>query len=114
MATQGAAQASLKASNLEVLGAARLAELVLTLSQGNPAAKRVVRLALAEHNGPLELARAVRKRLASMAHSGTLLDIRQRDDLLRELERHVSAIRGPIANEQPALAVELLWDVLEL
>ena len=114
MATRAGAKASFQASNLEALGAFRLAQLVLALCEGNPAARRVVRLALAEQKGPAEMAREVRKRLASVAHAGALLDGRQRDALLRELERHISAIRGPIAAHDPAVAVDLLWDVLEL
>ena len=39
---------SLNAKNLEALGTARLAELLMDLCQGNAAAKRALRLALAE------------------------------------------------------------------
>jgi hypothetical protein len=85
MAAKGAASGSLNAKNLEALGAARLAELLMTLCEGNNASKRLLRLALAEQKGPLEMARELRKRLASIARSGSLLDDHQRDELLREL-----------------------------
>lgn len=111
---KSSAKAALNAQSLEALGAARLAELLLQLSEGDPAARRALRLALAQHKGPGELARHVRTRLASIAHSGSLLDDDPRDALLRELDRHLSAIRGPIADHAPAQAVELLWEVLEL
>jgi hypothetical protein len=109
-----ASKSTLNAATLEALGAARLAELLLELSDGNPSAKRMLRMALAERKGPAELAREVRKRLATISRSGSLLDDRGRDDLLQELERHHAAISGPIAGQDSALAVEMLWDVLEL
>ena len=114
MAAKGAAKGSLNAKNLEALGAARLAELLIVLCEGNNASKRLLRLALAEHKGPLEMARELRKRLASIARAGSLLDDHQGDELLRELERQRQAISGPIAAHDADLAVDLLWEVLEL
>ena len=87
MAAKGPAKGSLNAKNLEALGATRLAQLLIVPCEGNNASKRLLRLALAEQKGPLEMARELRKRLASIARSGSLLDDRQRDQLLRELER---------------------------
>ena len=109
-----AAKSTLNARNLEALGAPRLAELLLTLTQGNAAAKRVLRLALAEQGGPNEIAKEVRKRLATVARSASFLDWRQRDALLKDLDQQRLAIIGPIAEHDPALAVELLWTLLEL
>jgi hypothetical protein len=56
------------------------------------------------------MARELRKRLASIARAGSLLDDHQRDELLRQR----LAICGPIADHDAALAVDLLWEVLEL
>jgi hypothetical protein len=47
------AMGSLNAKNLEALGAARLAELLMTLCEGNNASKRLLRLALAEQKGAI-------------------------------------------------------------
>ena len=74
----------------------------------------MLRLALAEQKGPLEMAWELRKRLASIARAGSLLDDHQGDELLRELERQRQAICGPIAAHDADLAVDLLWEVLEL
>ena len=114
MAAKGAAKGTLNAKNLETLGAARLAELLMTLCEGNNASKRLLRLALAEQKGPLEMARELRKRLASIARADSLLDDHQRDELLRELERQRQAICGPIAAHDADLAADLLWEVMEL
>ena len=109
-----AGRASLNAKNLEVLGAARLASLLLELTEGNAAARRTLRLALAENCGPEELAQAVRQRLAAVERSSRWLETRDRDALLADLERQRLGIAGAIADQAPALALELLWRFLEL
>ena len=105
---------SLNAKNLEALGTARLAELLMDLCQGNAAAKRALRLALAEQGGAADVAQQVRKRLATIARSGSWLDKRRRDELLADLERQRQAIVGPIAGHDGELAMELLWRFLDL
>src|ERR1700675_1603922 len=69
-----AAKTALNAKNLEALGPARLAELLIELSTGNAAAKQRLRLALAGAQSPGELAREVRKRLAAIARSRSFVD----------------------------------------
>jgi hypothetical protein len=97
MAAKGAASGSLNATNLEALGAARLAELLILLCEGNNASRRLLRLALAEQKGPLEMARELRKRLASITRSDSLLDDRQRDELLRDWFHQASSALGQVA-----------------
>jgi len=109
-----AGRASLNAKNLEALGTARLAALLLQHTQGNAAARRALRLALAEQRGPLEMAQEVRKRLAAVERSSSWLDQKRRDALLADLDRQRQAIAGPIAAHDPDLAVELLWRFLDL
>ncbi len=109
-----ASKTSLNAKNLEALGTARLAELLMDLCQGNAAAKRALRLALAEQGGAADVAQQVRKRLATIARSGSWLDKRRRDELLADLERQRQAIVGSIASHDGELAMELLWRFLDL
>jgi hypothetical protein len=109
-----AGRASLNAKNLEALGPARLAELLLQHTEGNAAARRALRLALAEQRGPLELAQEVRKQLAAVERSSSWLDQKRRDALLADLDRQRQAMVGPIAAHDPDLAVELLWRFLDL
>jgi hypothetical protein len=109
-----AGRASLNAKNLEALGSARLAALLLQHTEGNAAARRALRLALAEQRGPLEMAQEVRKRLAAVERSSSWLDQKRRDALLADLDRQRQAIAGPIAAHDPDLAVELLWRFLDL
>jgi hypothetical protein len=109
-----AGRASLNAKNLEALGSARLAALLLQHTEGNAAARRALRLALAEQRGPLEMAQELRKRLAAVERSSSWLDQKRRDALLADLDRQRQAIAGPIAAHDPDLAVELLWRFLDL
>ena len=109
-----AGRASLNAKNLEALGTARLAALLLQHTEGNAAARRALRLALAEQRGPLEMAQEVRKRLAAVERSSSWLDQKRRDALLADLDRQRQAIAGPIAAHDPDLAVELLWRFMDL
>jgi len=109
-----AGRPSLNAHSLEALGAARLAELLLEHTEGNAAARRALRLALAEARGPLEMAQEVRKRLASLERSQRWLDRRARAPVLAELDSQRQAIATAIGSQAPALAVELLWRLLEL
>jgi hypothetical protein len=64
-----ACRASLNAKNLEALGVARLAELLLLHTEGNALARRALRLALVEQRGPLDIAQEERKLLAAVEHS---------------------------------------------
>jgi len=64
-----AAKSTLNAKNLEALGAGRLAELLMEFSAGNAPAKRRLRLELSGATKPEEMAKEVRKRLATIARS---------------------------------------------
>ena len=108
------ARTTLNTANLESLGAAKLAALLLELSEGNAAAKRRLRLALAEGQGADDAAREVRKRLKAIERAETFLDSAKRKTLLTELEGHLATITGSIRSEQPSLAYALHWELLEL
>ena len=58
---------TLNATNLEALGAERLAALLMEISQGNAVLKR--RLELVGTESPAELGKEIRKRLAAIARS---------------------------------------------
>lgn len=108
------ARTTLNAKNLEALGHERLAALLLELSEGNAAAKRRLRLALAEGQSAEDAAREVRKRLKAIERSCTFLDAAKRKTLLTELEGHLATICGSIRSDNPALALDLHWELLEL
>ena len=109
-----AAKRTLNARNLESLGAAALAELLIEVSAGNAVIQRRLRLALAAAGGAEDAAREVRKRLTAISRSATFIDSAKRKALLADLEAQQQAISGPIAAADPALAVELQLRLLEL
>ena len=95
-------------------GTRQLNHYKLQHTEGNAAARRALRLVLAEQQGPLELAQEVRKRLAAVERSSSWLDQKRRDALLADLDRQRQAMVGTIATHDPDLAVELLWLFLDL
>ena len=109
-----AAKRTLNAKNLEGLGAAVLAELLIEVSAGSAVMQRRLRLALAAAEGAGGAAQEVRKRLAALARATTYVDSRKRKALVVDLEAQHQAIAGPVAAVDPPLALELLLRFLEL
>jgi hypothetical protein len=109
-----AGKRTLNAKNLQTLGAAALAELLIEVSAGNAVIQRRLRLALAAAGGVDGAAQEVRKRLSSIARSTTFIDSAKRKALLADLEAQQQAINGPIATADSTLAVELQVRLLEL
>ncbi|MCT0206139.1 DUF6880 family protein [Synechococcus sp. CS-1332] len=109
-----ASKRTLNARNLEALGAAALAELLIEVSSGQAVIQRRLRLALAAAEGAGGAAQEVRKRLAAIDRSRTFVGSARRPALLRDLEAQRQAITGPIAAEDPRGACELLLRFLEI
>lgn len=109
-----ASKKTLNAKNLQALGAARLAELLLELSTGDAAAKRRLRLELAGAESSGEVAREIRKRLASIARGRTFIDWQKRRAFVDDLEAQRRAIVEKVAPSDPAEAFELMWRFLAL
>ena len=109
-----ASKRSLNARNLEALGAAALAELLMEVSSGQAVIQRRLRLALAAAEGAGDAAQEVRKRLAAIDRSRTFVSSARRPALLSDLEAQLGAITGPIAADDPRGACELLLRFLEI
>ena len=109
-----ASKTALNARNLEALGAERLAELLIKISKGRPVVRRLLRLELAGAEGTAELAREVRKRLATIRRSRAVIDSQKRRDLLDELAILRKAIVDRIAGEDAAEALDLMWQFMGL
>lgn len=109
-----ASKTTLNAKNLEALGTARLAELLIEISTGSAANKRRLRLELAGNHGSAEVAREVRKRLVSIARARTFINWRKVKALKKDLETQRTTIVDTLAPEDPAEAFELVWQFLAL
>ena len=109
-----ARKTTLTAKNLEGLGASRLADLLIEISAGDAAAKRRLRLALASAAGPEETARQVRKRLRTIANSRGFVDWSRVRNLAADLDTQRQAIVDDIAAADASLALDLLWEFMEM
>jgi hypothetical protein len=109
-----AATKPLNARNLESLGAARLAELLIEISMGDAAAKRRLRLALIGNESQAELGREVGKWLAAIARSRSFVDWQKRKELIDDLEMQRRAIVEQVAKVDSAQALDLMWRFLAL
>jgi hypothetical protein len=76
--------------------------------------KRRLRFALAGAQGPGELAKEVRKRLAIMARSGSFVDWQGVRALADDLETQRRAIVETVAKADPKEALDLLWKFMAL
>lgn len=109
-----ASKKTLNAGNLEALGAARLAELLMEISEGNAAAKRRLRLELAGTQSPGEVVTEIRKRLATIARSRSFVDWHNRRSLVDDLEAQRRAIVEQVATRMPGEGLDLIWRFLDL
>jgi hypothetical protein len=109
-----ASKKTLNAKNLEALGAERLAGLLIEISTDSAAAKRRLRLELAGAESPREVAKEVRKRLATIARSRSFVDWQNRRALVTDLETQRRAIIEQVSKTDPVEALDLLWRYLAL
>jgi hypothetical protein len=98
------------AANLEALGATRLAQLLIEISEGNAPAKRRLRLELAGPDSPTAVANQVRKRIATIARSRSFIDWHNRKSLVDDLEAQRRAVVDQVASRLPTEGLELMWD----
>src|SRR6056297_1055528 len=105
---------TLNKTNLERLGTAALADLVLDLVAGNAALQRQARMALSAAQGPKDMAADIRKRFATLRRASAFLDWRKQRALVRELDGLLDMIEARIAPEDADTAFELLWSLLHL
>ena len=109
-----ASRRTLSAKNLQGLGAGRLAELLIEISAGDTVAKRRLRLELAGLESPGAVAAEVRKRLATIGRSRSFVDRRRASSLAKDLNTQRQAIAGPLAADDPAEGLDLMWRFLAL
>ena len=100
--------------NLEALGARHLAELLIEISVGNAAIKRRLHMELAGALSTGELAKEVRKRLATIRRSRSFMDLQKTATLAGDLDIQRRAIVEKIAKSDAMEAAELLWSFMAL
>jgi len=105
---------TLNTSNLEKLGAEKLAVLVMELVRGSAALQRRARMELSAAQGPADVAADIRKRFASLRRSTSSVGWRKQKALVRDLEALLGMIDSVIAPDDAPEAFELLWSFLHL
>jgi hypothetical protein len=105
---------TLNKTNLESLGADRLAALLIEVSTGSADIKRRLRLELSHNIGASELAHDVRKRLFSLRKATSYVGWRKRKALIKDIDTQVTMIVDKIAPDNPAIAFDLLWQFIEI
>lgn len=109
-----ASKKTLNAKNLEALGAQRLAELLIEISNGDAAAKQRLQLELAGAESPAEVAKEVRKRLTTISRSRSFVDWQNRRALVDDLETQRRAIVEQVAKADAVEALDLMWRFMAL
>ena len=102
----------LDVQTLSHVGAPRLAELLLEASENDQMVKRVLNLEVTGLKGTKELAKAIRKRLATIKRSRSAVDWDRVSALDKDLNIHLDAIKRNVAPSNPQLAIDLLWEFL--
>ena len=105
---------TLNKTNLEALGADRLAALLIEVSTGSADIKRRLRLELSHNLGVSELAHEVRKRLVSLRKANSYIGWRKRKALIKDLDTQAAMIVDKIAADDPTIAFDLLWQFIEI
>ena len=105
---------TLNKTNLEALGADRLAALLIEVSTGSADIKRRLRLELSHNLGVSELAHEVRKRIVALRKATSYVGWRKRKALIKDLDTQVAMIVDKIAVDDPTTAFELLWQFIEI
>lgn len=105
---------TLNAPNLVALGAERLAAVLLDVADGDPALKRRLRMELASEVGAEHLATEIAKRLTAIEERRSRVHWRSYKAFARDLELQRAMIVGPLAEQDPALALQFLWRFLAM
>lgn len=96
------------------LGVDRLATLLVTEASTNKALKQALQLALESGEGVASLSAGIRQRLVSIGRSQARLSTNKGRETLAELKRLQASITGDVADGDPADALSLLWQLIDL
>jgi hypothetical protein len=99
---------------LTELGAHKLAELLIAEATRNRQLKQAIDLAISTKEGSIVLGATVRKRLASFVKSRSMPSYERGREIIVELDGLRAMIVENIGVENPRLALDLLWELMEL
>jgi hypothetical protein len=105
---------TLNLPNLEALGAARLAALLLDLAQGDAVAKRRLRMELASASGSDDAADQIHKRPVSIGKARSFVDWHKVKPLAHDIDMQRRAIVEHVAPTDPVRVFELMARLIAL
>jgi len=109
-----ASKTTLNAQNLETLGAAHLARLLIEISEGNANTKRRLRLELAGSESPSKLGNEIRKRLTAIGAATTNVGWRTLKGFRADLNTQRRLIAEQVTTAAPQDAHDLIWQFIAL
>jgi Family of unknown function (DUF6880) len=104
----------LTAEALAQLGSERLAALLLDAAEHDAAFARALRIAIASRNGAASAAAEIDAEIKRLKHGRGFIDQDRVAAAARDLSRLCSAIEGPLADADPEMALERIFDVIGL
>ncbi len=99
---------------LAQLGPERLAALLLDAAEHDAALARTLRIAIASGNGAASVAAEIDAEIKRLKRGRSFLDRDRVAVVARDLSRLCGAIEGPLAKADPEMALERLFDVIDL
>ena len=109
-----APKSAVNLTNLEVLGAKRLAEILLELGMEDVGIKRRLRLELSAEAGAEAVAADLGKRLTALRQARSFVGWEKRRAFVKDLDLQRQLIVEKVVDTRPDLAFELMWRFMEL
>ena len=105
---------TLTVETVSQLGVERLARLLLDKAEDDPALMRALRVAVASRNGPAEATAEIDAEIKRIKRGKASIDWRRAPAFARDLESLRDAIEGPLAEADPMIALERMFDFIDL
>jgi hypothetical protein len=96
------------------LGAEQLAQLLLAAAEDDTALMRGLRIAVASRNGAAEAAAEIDVEIKRIKRGKVSIDPQRAHDFARDLKTLREAIEGPLADADPVMALERMFDFIDL
>jgi hypothetical protein len=101
---------SITQESLAALGAPALAAALVEHAESDPGLRKKLRMLLAGTEGPGKLAAELGKRIQTIGQSRSFVDREKQKPLVQELDHIRTTIATTLAAQNPASAIERLWD----
>ena len=105
---------TLTIEEISQLGAEQLAQLLLAAAEGDTALMRGLRIAVASRNGAAEATAEIDVEIKRIKRGKASIDWQSAHAVARDLTTLREAIEGPLADADPVMALERMFDFIDL